>query len=236
MPVLYAPYPKTWPIFAPRDKIASWLEHYAETQDLVVWTSSTLASRPEYDQSTRCWRVLISRNGVETPISPAHIVLATGTLGDPYTPRLALASLPSFKGIALHASAYAGGVPFSGLRVLVVGAGTTAADICQDLVAKGAAQVTMLQKNPTCVVSRLAADIEFTAWPEEVPYEVSDFRVAAAPLGLLSKIAKSEGERARRKAMDGEMWEALEKRGFRVVDGISGGGRRELVYQRLGGM
>lgn len=93
----------------------------------------------------------------------------------------------------------------------------------------------MLQRNPICVVSRRAADVEFSAWPEGVPYEVADFRVAGAPLGLLEKVARSEGERERRRKMDGEMWEALERRGFRVVDGRRGGGRRELVYERLGG-
>lgn len=125
--------------------------------------------------------------------------------------------------------------PFTAQRVLVVGAGTTAADICQDLHAHGARTVTMLQRTPTCVVSRAAADVEFAAWPEGVATEIADFRVAGAPLGFMSKIAKSGSERARRGELDGAMWDALEARGFRVTDGLSGGGRRELVYERLGG-
>ncbi|KAI5119263.1 hypothetical protein M0805_007266 [Coniferiporia weirii] len=233
--LLYAPFPRTWPIFTPRDKVASWLEHYAESQDLVVWTSSYPLSGPTYDLTTRRWSITVSKSGVLHKLRPAHIVFATGTLGDPYTPPAALASLAHFHGRTLHAAQYAGGAPFAGSRVLVVGAGTTAADVCQDLVARGARSVTMVQRRPTCVVSRAAADAEFTAWPEGVEVEVSDFRVAAAPLGLLTRIARTTAERERRAALDREMWEALERKGLRVEDGSAGGGRRELVYERLGG-
>lgn len=93
----------------------------------------------------------------------------------------------------------------------------------------------MLQRHPTCVVSRKLADLEFRAWPEGVPYEVSDFKVAAMPLGLASRVARSSSERAKRAKIDGELRAGLEARGFRTTDGPNGGGRRELVYERLGG-
>ncbi|PCH39610.1 hypothetical protein WOLCODRAFT_85951 [Wolfiporia cocos MD-104 SS10] len=38
--LLYQPYPKNWPIYTPRDRVADWLEQYAIIQDLVVWRSS----------------------------------------------------------------------------------------------------------------------------------------------------------------------------------------------------
>lgn len=232
--VLYASYPRTWPIYTPRDKIASWLEHYAESQDLVVWNSTYPLPGPTYDDDTRRWRITLSRHGSPLILHPTHIVLATGTLGDPFTPRIP--TLTSFRGVTLHASAYAGGEAFSGKRTLVVGAGTTAADIAQDLCFRGAASVTMLQRQPTCVVSRKLADQEFQAWPEGVPVEVSDFRVAATPLGLSARIARSTNEQARRAEIDKDLIEGLERSGFKTSDGPNGGGRRELVYDRLGGI
>ncbi|KAL5498274.1 hypothetical protein ACEPAH_2414 [Sanghuangporus vaninii] len=232
--LLYAPYPHNWPTFTPRDKIASWLEHYAESQDLVVWTSTFPLPTPEYDYSLRRWDIMLSKHGSLVTLHPKHIVLATGTLGDPYVP--SIPSLPSFRGVTLHASAYAGGREFSGKRVLIIGAGTTAADLAQDLHTCGASSITMFQRHPTCVVSRKLADLEFQAWPEGVPYEMSDFRVAAIPLGLASRIAKSSNERAKRAEFDAGLRAGLEAKGFRTTDGPSGGGRRELVYERLGGL
>ncbi|KAL5520428.1 hypothetical protein ACEPAG_9652 [Sanghuangporus baumii] len=231
--LLYAPYPHTWPTFTPRDKIASWLEHYAESQDLVVWTSSFPLPTPEYDYALRRWDITLSKHGSLVTLHPKHIVLATGTLGDPYTP--SIPSLTLFRGVTLHASAYAGGREFSNKHVLIIGSGTTAADLAQDLHTCGASSVTMFQRHPTCVVSRKLADLEFQAWPEGVPYEVSDFRVAATPLGLASRIAKSSSERAKRAEFDAPLRAGLEAKGFRTTDGPSGGGRRELVYERLGG-
>ncbi|THH07598.1 hypothetical protein EW145_g3271 [Phellinidium pouzarii] len=233
--LLYAPFPRTWPTFTPRDKVASWLELYAESLDLTVWTSSCPLPGPTYDSSARRWSVTVNKSGTFITLHPAHIIIATGTLGDPFTPRLTSASLSLFKGRTLHAAQYAGGTSFARARVLVVGAGTSAADICQDLVARGAHAVTMLQRRPTLVVSRKAADAEFAAWPEGVPVEVSDFCVAASPLGLLGRIARTPAERERRAELDREMWEKLERRGLKIEDGSTGGGRRELVYERLGG-
>ncbi|KAH8114872.1 FAD/NAD-binding domain-containing protein [Phellopilus nigrolimitatus] len=231
--LLYAPFPITWPTYTPRDKVASWLAHYAESQDIVVWTTSYPISSPSYDASSHRWTITINKSSIPVTLRPSHIVLATGTLGDPYTPLIPSASL--FHGPRLHASEYRGGASFTSQRVLVVGAGTTAADLCQDLVTRGARSVTMLQRRATTVVSRALADQEFRAWPEGVAVEVGDFKVAATPLGLLSKIAKTPGERQRRKAVDAAMHEGLRKAGLVLEDGVDGGGRRSLVYERLGG-
>lgn len=231
--MLYSPYPSTWPKFSPRDKIATWLEHYAEAHDLVVWTSTEIETRPTFDEATHRWSLKLLRDGNITELHPFHVVLATGTLGDPYMP--SIPSLLNFSGTVIHASRYNGAASFTGKRVLVVGSGTTAADIIQDLHARSALQVTMVQRSPTCVVSRALADQEFRAWPEGASIDVCDFRVAGMPLGLAGNIAESEIEQRRREDWDRELRDGLKKRGFLFEDGPHGGGRRELVYDRLGG-
>ena len=230
--VLYAPFPSTWPTFTPRDKVASWLEQYAESQDLIVWTSSVPVPGPTYDASSGRWTITVNKAGSEVTLHPAHIILATGTLGEPLIPTIPSSS--TFQGTILHASTYQGGRPFKGKRVLVVGAGNTGADVCQDLVFRGAASVTMLQRSATCVVSAALVKQGFDLrWPEGVPTDVCDFRTAAMPLGLLKKVMIGRGEEI--KAFDREMLEGLEEKGLKLTFGPEGEGQTLLVFERLGG-
>jgi hypothetical protein len=76
--MLYHPYPNNWPTYTPRDKLADWLEQYAISQDLVVWTNSHPVPTPSFDPATGKWTVVVSRNGSLVTIHPSHIVLATG--------------------------------------------------------------------------------------------------------------------------------------------------------------
>ena len=36
----YLPFPPNYPVYIPRDKIANWLEFYADTMELNVWTGT----------------------------------------------------------------------------------------------------------------------------------------------------------------------------------------------------
>lgn len=230
--VLYAPFPCTWPTFTPRDKVAAWLEQYAESQDLVVWTSSTLLPGPSYAASIGRWTVAINRNGTEVVLHPHHIVLATGALGDPFIPNIP--SSGEFEGKLIHASAYQGGHAYKSQRVLVVGAGNTSADICQDLVTRGAKEVTMLQRSETVVISAELKAKEYDAvWPEDVPTDVNDLKVAATPLGLLKKLSISTKDQTNE--YDRKMREGLQRNGLRLSDGPDGSGHKLLIFERLGG-
>ncbi|KIK62719.1 hypothetical protein GYMLUDRAFT_57997 [Collybiopsis luxurians FD-317 M1] len=138
--LLYQPYPQNWPRYTPRDKIADWLEQYAVSQDLFVWTKSHPLPTPSYDPKTKRWTISIDRDGQITVIHPKHIVLATGTLGEPYVPDIEGRDL--FKGQAFHSEHFPGGSSFAGKRVVVVGTGNSAADIALDLHVRGAEEQT----------------------------------------------------------------------------------------------
>lgn len=74
--VLYQPFPDSWPVYTPRDKLADWMEHYVRSQELIVWTNSEVLPQPSYDPKTKRWHVEINRNGARVVLNPAHIVVA----------------------------------------------------------------------------------------------------------------------------------------------------------------
>ncbi|EIN03561.1 FAD/NAD(P)-binding domain-containing protein [Punctularia strigosozonata HHB-11173 SS5] len=231
--LLYAPFPSTWPRFTPRDKLANWLEQYATSQDLVIWTDSEIVPTPSYDPGTKRWGVRVRRGDTEYLLHPIDIVIATGTLGDPLVPLIS--GQDTFVGDIMHSSRFPGGQVFTGRRVLVVGAGNTSADLCQDLVHHGAASVTMVQRSSSVVVSdKYMAGFFEGRWPEGVPYEISDFRTAAMPLGQTREIL----QRLQQYALeyDSTMHEDLRKQGLSLSNGPDGAGLIWTLFSRLGGI
>ncbi|KAJ7020525.1 FAD/NAD-P-binding domain-containing protein [Mycena alexandri] len=230
--MLYEPYPSNWPTYTPRDKLADWLEQYALCQDLVIWTNSRALPTPAYDSSTKRWTVVIDRAGEHITLHPAHIVLAAGTVGAPYIPSIPDAHL--FTGLNIHALTYVGGEPFVGKRTLVVGAGNSAADICQDLAFQGAGSVTMLQRSSTCVVSsdNVARKL-WRLWPADVPTDVADFKVEVMPYLLMREIGKATTESMW--AEEEETHRGLREAGLSLSFGNDGSGQYPMIFERFGG-
>ncbi|KAK7058520.1 hypothetical protein VNI00_002154 [Paramarasmius palmivorus] len=230
--MLYQPHPETWPMYTPRDKLANWLEQYADNQDLVCWTKSKPLPTPTYDFTTKKWTVDIDRDGETVTIHPSHIVLATGTLGAPRMP--SFQGQDQFDGKILHACSYPGGRQFTGKRVIVVGAGNTSADICQDLTTHGAS-VTMVQRSTTCVqsIKNTRAALLHT-WPVEVPPHISDMKFVATPLPLLQKEMALVNDQWQ--TVDKEMHEGLRKTEFDLNLGPDGTGVLMMVFDRFGGV
>ncbi|KAL0948592.1 hypothetical protein HGRIS_011150 [Hohenbuehelia grisea] len=231
-PMLYQPFPKNWPMFTPRDKLANWFEQYAQSQDLMVWTNSRPLPVPAYDQESKRWSVSIDRDGTIVELRPSHIIVACGTLGSPQVPRIPNSN--EFAGSIIHTGSFNGAAPFTGKRVIVVGAGNTSADVCQDLVTHNAAEVTVVQRSSSCVISvNTVKDRLLAMWPEGVPTEISDFKSASMPFGLLKKIFIDGADDAW--ALEKEMHDGLRKAGLQLNMGPSGAGQLTLVYERLGG-
>ncbi|KAI9001124.1 FAD/NAD-P-binding domain-containing protein [Trametes punicea] len=231
--LLYQPYPSNWPEYTPRDKLADWLEHYASVQDLVVWTDSELQPQPKYDSATSTWNVTIIRGVEEATIRPAHIVLATGTLGEANIPDCP--GRHAFCGKVLHSDGYDGGASFSGKRVIVIGAGNSSIDICQDLVFHNAQSVTMIQRSSTCVMSRdFLSSIQRTIWSDDWPVEVADFKTAAWPIGLQKRMAMANEDMMW--AAEKELHDKLRKGGVQLNMGPDGAGLYLLTLERLAGL
>lgn len=189
--VLYQAHPQNWPVYAPRDRVANMLETYAITQELITWTNSYSTGRPVYDHDKQRWTFPVSHNGKEVALHPAHIILATGTLGAPYIPELA--NRDKFTGEVLHSSQFRSAAPYKGQKVVVVGAGNSSIDVCHDLALSGAASVTMIQRSPTCVAGRDADNIRAqNIFTDEIPIEVDDFKFQSISKGYIIKGCMTE--------------------------------------------
>ena len=229
---LYQPYPSNFPLFIPRDKVADWLEHYSKLQDLFIWNNSTVVPKATYDPQEKRWSIQVDRDGTKVTLHPRHIVIATGIHGFPIIPDIP--HIDKFRGEILHTSQYPGGQKFAGLRVVVIGAGNSSADICQDLSFRGAASVTMIQRSKTCVVSSgQIAQFFLQAYPKGVPIEVSDFKRAAMPFAMARLIGRATADHVL--AGDKEMLDGLREAGFRFSYGEDGSGLVVMVYSRGGG-
>ncbi|KAJ7491155.1 FAD/NAD-P-binding domain-containing protein [Mycena latifolia] len=216
--LLYQSYPRTWPVFTPRDKMADWLEQYAQLQDLVVWTDARPLSYPVYDGAAKCWTVVVDHAGEHVTLNPAHIVVAAGVLGAPRVPIVRDKDI--FRGTTLHSSEYQGGAPFAGQRVVVVGAGNTAADVCQDLTFHGARSVTMVQRSGTWVVSGSSArTLMERMYPDELEMDVCDLMAMARPLELMRRFDKEM--EAQVMTQEIETHRGLREAGLNIVSGKS---------------
>lgn len=74
----YLPFPSTWPLFTPKDKIGDWFEAYASLLELNVWMNARVDSA-EYDDKTGEWLVMVERGGQpKRQLRPRHVVMCTG--------------------------------------------------------------------------------------------------------------------------------------------------------------
>ncbi|ASJ74785.1 NAD(P)/FAD-dependent oxidoreductase [Granulosicoccus antarcticus] len=144
----YLPFPSTWPVFAPKDKIGDWLEMYTKIMELNYWTSSE-ATNAYYDEEKKEWVVKVNRDGEEVTLRPKQLVMATGMSGKANVPDFTGQDV--FKGEQQHSSQHPGPDNYAGKKVVVLGANNSAHDICAALAEAGI-DVTMVQRSSTHIV------------------------------------------------------------------------------------
>ena len=233
----YLPFPDHWPVFSPKDKIGDWLEMYAKVMELDYWGSTKcMAARYLEDKSE--WEVIVNRGGEPYTLRPKHLVLATGMSGFPNVP--VIPGADTFAGRIVHSSQYAGGEDWSGKHCVVVGAGTSAHDICQDLVEQGAAAVTMIQRAPTIVArSTTLMDLAWgplyseQALARGITTEIADLTVASLPHKVLPEMQKPVYAEMRKR--DADLYVGLEMAGFQHNFGEDGSGIHALYLRRGAG-
>ncbi|KIK35475.1 hypothetical protein CY34DRAFT_782205 [Suillus luteus UH-Slu-Lm8-n1] len=225
----------TFPKYIPKGKLANFLDSYAVDHELCIWLSSRVQSTPVYDSSSARWTVEVQRGDRTVFLNPKHVVLATGS-GRPRIPTWN--GMDEFQGALYHSDFHKDAEQFRGKRVVVVGAGNASADICHDFVAHGAAEVTMVQRSATCVVS--SSTMEQThfksPFPDGTPIEEYDFHTNSLPLAFLLQLNLSGGAQ-QIKMLDKELHEGLSKVGFNLTWELSPGsgevGLLGFVFNRL---
>ena len=227
----YLKFPASWPAYLSKDELADWLESYASIMSLDVWTATEITGA-RYDEAAARWTVTLRRaGGAVTDLHPRHVVLATGVFGVPHRPDIPGAA--QFSGRLLHATEYTGGTPAAGVRALVVGSGSSAHDVAQDLYEAGA-DVTMLQRSSTCVVSlEPGAARAYSIYREDgAPTEDCDLVNNSFPLPLLAELHKDMTERIAQ--LDDTLLRGLRAAGFQLDFGDDGSGFL-MKYHRTGG-
>jgi putative flavoprotein involved in K+ transport len=107
----YMPFPESWPIFTPKDKMGDWLEFYVNAMELTYW-GSTEAQKAVFDPQAKRWTVDLVRDGKPVTLHPAQLVFATGAYGPPK--RLALPGAEEFGGELIHSSEYSEAARYAG--------------------------------------------------------------------------------------------------------------------------
>ncbi|MGZ8725161.1 MAG: flavin-containing monooxygenase [Aeromicrobium sp.] len=221
----YIKFPDNWPVFAPKDKIADWLESYTKVMELNYW-SNTEAKSAKFDEETGEWTVEVEREGNPLVLRPKQLILATGMSGKPNVPDFP--GMERFRGDQHHSSAHPGPDAYAGKKAVVIGSNNSAFDICGALWEKGA-DVTMVQRSSTHIVkSDSLMDIGLGAlYSEEavasgMTTEKADLVFASLPYRIMHEFQIPLYDQMRER--DKEFYDRLEAAGFDHDWGDDGSG------------
>jgi putative flavoprotein involved in K+ transport len=223
----YMPFPPTWPVFIPKDKLANWFEAYAEAMELNIWCGSALESGEYRDGA---WDVVVRREGEVLRLRPRHVIFATGVSSIPKRP--ALPGLSEFRGEVMHSGTYTEGSAWKGRPALVLGSGNSGHDVAHDLHASGA-RVSIVQRGTTHIVSLAEAQRVYSIYAEGIPTEDCDLLATATPFPVLKRAYQHATAISKR--ADAALHAALAARGFRLDDGPEGCGFQMKYMQEGGG-
>lgn len=226
----YMPFPRSWPVFIPKDMLANWFELYVEAMELNVWSGTEL-TKARWDEEAKRWTVTLKRpDGSERIMHPRHVVFCNGVSTIPKMPDLP--GLKEFRGTVRHSGKYGSGLDWVGKKALVLGTGTSGHDVAQDLAVSGAAEVSIIQNGHTLVVSLKEAQAPYALYDEEISFEDKDLIAASFPFPIYQRshqrITKMNAEN------DKTLLDGLVKRGFKLTSGPQGDGW-QIMYGRRGG-
>lgn len=226
----YMPFPPNYPVYIPRDKIANWLEFYADTMEINIWTSTEFTGG-SYDKAADRWTVNVKRgDGSERILRPRHVIFATGVSAIPIMPKMP--GIESFKGDLMHSSTYMSGDQWKGGKGIVLGTGNSGHDVAHDMCNSGV-DTTMVQRATTLVVSLKEAQRVYDLYQEGSSVEDCDLIATASPYPVLRKGYQLTA--ALCKQADNELLEGLRARGFRLDNGEPDETGFQMKYLRRGG-
>ena len=225
----YLPFPPTFPTYIPKDKLANWFESYVESLELNFWTSTELVSGA-YDAAKKHWNVTLRlRDDSERVMHPRHLIFATGVSSIPSIPKIP--GLDTFAGAKVHSGKFADAGQGRGRKALVLGSGTSGHDVAQELHANGA-EVTLIQRSPTYVVSLKEAQSVYAIYSEGIPFDDCDLLATSMPYPVLQRSYQISTGRGR--AVDKALLEGLAAKGFKLYFGEDETGF-QMMYLRRGG-
>jgi hypothetical protein len=207
----YMPFPPNWPVYIPKDKLAGWFEYYAEAMEINFWTE-TRFSGGQYDETDGRWTVDLQQPDGVRNLRPRHVIMATSVTGIPNLPEIP--TLGRFDGEVIHSGAYTGAVERKDSKVLIIGTGTSAHDMAQDLQSNGAT-VSLIQRGATSIINvEPSAQLPYTLYDEGLTLATTDLIATATPFEPLKAAHRSMARESTR--LDKDLLDSLENVGFKI--------------------
>lgn len=141
-----------------RGEVIAYLQTYAAHFGFPVEREAEVVQVQRVEGAPHCAFRVQARDG--RTWTARTVVCATGTFRSPHWPELPGA--PAFGGVTLHSSQYRRPAPFAGQRVIVVGAGNSAAQIAAELGA--VARVTLASRRPLRLFAQRPLGHDLTDW------------------------------------------------------------------------
>ena len=205
------PFPRSAPLFVPRRDFWEYLDHYARSFQLPVDTRCTVDHIAKSDG-----RWTLSTSG--GTLTARVVVMATGIVANPKTPRLL--GQERFSGRITHSVAYRRPDGYAGRRVLVVGVGNSGAEIASE-IARAGGKVTVAVRSGANVVPLTLAGVPIqyvSFWVRKLPRRVQE--AAVTLVRVLTELRRGEPVLPR---PGYSPLDAIPVIGFHLVDAISQG-------------
>ncbi len=155
------PFPGDPDRYPARDEVADYLEQQAAALPVEIQTNTRVATvhqeGPEF--------VVVTDDGSEYPA--AGIVAASGSFSNPHKP--VFPGQASFTGRLLHVAEYRNPLPYAGMRVVVVGAGDSAAQVANELAPL--AHVTLAVRHPLRFIPQRIGGRDVHYWLRETGFD-----------------------------------------------------------------
>lgn len=155
------PFPGDLGRYPARDEIANYLESYAAALEVEIQTDTRVVTVRQEDREF----VVVTADGQQ--LRAAGIVAASGSFSRPYRP-----SFPgekSFTAELSHVAAYRNPSPYAGKRVVVVGAGDSAAQVANELAA--VANVTLATRHALRFIPQRIGGEDVHYWLRETGFD-----------------------------------------------------------------
>jgi putative flavoprotein involved in K+ transport len=165
------PFPGAPERYPTRDEVADYLEDYAAGLDVEIQTNT----RVETIQRDGKDFMVFTEGG--RALRASGIVAASGSFSNPYRPNFP--GQETFRGELLHVADYCNPAPYAGRRVIVVGAGDSAAQVANELAP--VATVTLATRHPVRFIPQRLGGHDVHYWLRETGFDT-------LPAEWLSKI------------------------------------------------